>query len=261
MTAARATGGRRPRAAGGGRRGLEGGRRAGGPRRLGRGGRCAFATPTTTARAATPTWTASSSPWRRCRRPLPARPASARRPRACTAWPGPTSLRRSPHRPMARVTGLDAHGRPAQRHVRGAPRRNRPHVGGRRRLRLRHQLLGRRAGRKDVPVPRGGRRLGRLGRRARHRVAGALVRAPRPGRPGRANRAVHGGPRALRLSTPAPGDGGDVLRTRSRATGWSSFPHWCSARPWTATPSPARSWTGRPTRWWRWRGRRSGGSA
>ena len=78
----------------------------------------------------------------------------------------------------ARAAALRRARRRRQRHVRGAPRRNRARLGRRRRLRGRHQLRRRRPGRVAGALPgaRGDHR--RLGRRLRRRARGALRRPP-----------------------------------------------------------------------------------
>ena len=118
-----------------------------------------------------------------------------------------------------RTARLDQRDGAPQRHVRRPACRDRPDLGCRCRLRLRHQLLGRRAGRQDVPLP--GARLDRrrLGRRFRHRRGGAVARGEVRGRTG----APHGPGvprgRPLRVPTTPAGDAGDVLRPVGREPG------------------------------------------
>ena len=78
----------------------------------------------------------------------------------------PSDERRSAAGAAAR---LDRRERPAQRHLRGAPRRDRPELGRRRRLRVRHQLLGRRRPTAGSTASRPSAGSRRLGRRRRHR--------------------------------------------------------------------------------------------
>ena len=131
--------------------------------------------------ASTPGSSADRMPGRPARRLLPGR----------RRLPG----RRPPDRSLAADPG--GHGRTAraQRHVRGAACRHRPRLGGRRGLRVRHQLLRRGARRPDHPVPRGGADLRGLGRRQRHRRSRAVARHPVRGRSRAQDRAADDDPR------------------------------------------------------------------
>ena len=71
----------------------------------------------------------------------------------------------------------------SQRHVRGPSSRHRANVGRRGRVRVRHELLGRRPQRPDLQVPGVRGDLGGLGRGPRHRHRGPLVFGESRGRP------------------------------------------------------------------------------
>ena len=142
----------------------------------------------------------------------------------------------------------------AQRHVRGAARRHRPRLGGRRGLRLRDQLLRRGARRPDHPVPRGGADLRRLGRWQRHRRSRAVARHPGGGRSRAQDRAAGDDPARLRV--PAT-----VARSWRRCTPAGSTTTGSRQLPPVVFAAAARrrrhralgSSTGRPMRSWRWR--------
>ena len=82
---------------------------------------------------------------------------------------------RSPDRAVVPPSRPHRERRGAQRHVRGPPGGNRADVGRRGRVRLRHQLLGRRAERPHVPIPGVRGAVGGLGRGSRHRQRRPLV--------------------------------------------------------------------------------------
>ncbi len=98
-----------------------------------------------------------------------------------------------------RRRGLTRERRGSQRHVRGPSRRHRADVGRRRRVRIRDQLLGRRAQRPHVPIPSVRGAVGGLGRGPRHRERRSLVLGAGGGRARRADDASNARPTALRV--------------------------------------------------------------
>ena len=143
--------------------------------------------------------------------------ASRRRPRRLLSGRRRPPGGRSPAAPMAPLERMDRDGGAPQRHVRGAPRRNRPAVGRRRGVRLRNELLGGGARRTDHAVPRDRTDLRRLGRRRRPRRARRVARRAFGGRPGQEDGVGARRTGAFRIEAAAAAHGGHLLRAYRRA--------------------------------------------